>query len=141
MTPPPPVSLAVVGAAHLNADGSNRQFEILLCEPGDPIQLVPEPKNKFDEHAVGVFTGAGAQIGYLSAERAPWIGARMNDCDVIAVFQRQADFGAWIRVTFDGTPPALTPAMLIAKDDDEEPAWGDQADEPDFYPDEIWDED
>lgn len=139
MSQSPPLSLAVVGAAHLNADGSNRQFEILLCEPGDPIELVPEPKNKFDEHAIAVFTATGAQIGYLSAERAPWIGARLKECDVVAVFQRQAEFGAWIRVTFDGSTPVLTPAMLIAKD--EEPTWGDQVGEPDFYPDEIWPDD
>jgi hypothetical protein len=41
--------------------------------------------------------------------------------------------------SFDGEPSVLTPGMLIAKDE-EAPTWGEQPGEPDFYPDEIWDE-
>lgn len=133
------MSLAVVGAAYLNDDGSNRQFEILICAPGEPVDLVPEPKNKHDEHAVAVYSCRRVQIGFLSAERAPRIGALMAEREVSAVFQRHAEFGAWIRVTFDGSPPSLTPAMLEAPA--EEQTWGDHYGEPDFYPDEIWPDD
>lgn len=44
---------------------------MMLCEPGDPIELCREPKNKHDKHAVAVFTDRGTQLGYLTAERAP----------------------------------------------------------------------
>lgn len=126
-----------MGAAFPSADGSNRQFEILLCKPGEPMDLVPEPKNKFDEHAIAVYSCRGMQIGYLSAERASRVGALLAEYEVHAVFQRKADFGAWIRVSFDGSVPVLTDAMLVGKQD--EPTTP-QLVEPDFYPDECWDE-
>ena len=47
-----------------------------------------------------------------------------------AVFQCQAEFGARIRVAFDGEEPVLPPA----------PAEGRDA-EPDWYPDEIYPDD
>lgn len=138
--PPSAMSLAVDGAKHKNADGSNRELEIEACTPGELVELLLEPENEFDKHAIAVFSERGVQLGYLSAERAPRIGGFMTEHEVIAVFQRVSEFGAWIRVSFDGVPPVLTPTMLIAKD--EEPSsWGEQQGEPDFYPDEIWPDD
>lgn len=130
------MSLAVVGAAHKNADGSDRELEIENCIAGEQVILVPEPENEFDAHAIAVWSLREVQIGYLSAERAPRIGGFLAEHDVVAVFQRPSEFGAWIRVAFDGTVPVLTDAMLVARD--EEPGWADQVGEPDFYPDEIW---
>lgn len=49
---PSELSLSVVGAAHANPDGSNRRFEILLCVPGEAVELVPEPTNKADPRAM-----------------------------------------------------------------------------------------
>jgi hypothetical protein len=138
--PPAAMSLAVVGAKHKNADGSDRELEIEACAPGEPVELVPEPENEHDPHAIAVFSERGVQLGYISAERAPRIGSFMAEHDIIAVFQRPSEFGAWIRASFDGEPPVLTPAMLIAKDE-EPPSWGEQHGEPDFYPDEIWPDD
>jgi hypothetical protein len=138
MNAPPTMSLAVVGAAFPNADGSNRQFEVLLCQAGEPVTLVPEPGNKKDRHAIAVYSVRDVQIGYVSAERAPRVGALMASHDAQAVFQRKADFGAWIRVSFDGEPPQLTASMVVEPDEPELPV----ADpEPDFYPDEIWPDD
>lgn len=137
MAKPPTISLAVVGAAFPSADGSNRQFEILLCKPGEPVEPVPEPKNKFDEHAVAVYSCRAVQIGYVSAERASRIGALLAEHEVHAVFQRRSDFGAWIRVSFDGAPPMLTEAMLVEKHDEPAPI---SQDDPDFYPDECGDD-
>ena len=128
-----------MGAAFPSADGSNRQFEILLCTPGEAVELLPEPKNKFDEHAVAVYSCRNVQIGYLSAERASRIGALLGEHEVYAVFQRKADFGAWIRVSFDGSTPKLTDAMLLASD-----SLGSAIQDEDdtgFYPDECWDDD
>ena len=120
----PDMSLAVVGALHENKDRSNRLFEIALCEPGEAIELVPEPDNKFDPSAIAVFSARGTQIGYLSAERCGWIGSRMAQGDDIrAVFQEGNPGGAVIRVGFSGEAPVLpvkrqSEAPVQAIDDD-----------------------
>jgi hypothetical protein len=107
---PSELSLSVVGAAHANADGSNRRFEILLCVPGEPVELVPEPTNKADPHAIAVLSSRGVQIGYVTAERAPWIGSKMAaGADLRAVFQRATDYGALVRVNLVGAEPVLPP--------------------------------
>jgi hypothetical protein len=106
----PDMSLAVVGALHSNADGSNRQFEIAMCNPGEPVRLVPEPRNKFDPSAVAVFSARELQIGYVSAERCAWIGSKINQGeDVRAIFQRATSTGAVIRISFSGKDPILPP--------------------------------
>ena len=111
----PALSLAVVGAAFANADGSDREEEIARCVPGELAELRPEPENKRDKLAIAVFSARGIQIGYLKAERAPRIGQIMREGrEVRAVFQRPAEFGAWIRVAFDGEEPVL-PAVAADK--------------------------
>lgn len=105
---PQELSLAVVGALHPNADGSNRQFEIRMLNPGDPISLVPEPSNKADPSAVAVFSVRGIQLGYLSAERCGWIGGKIRQGqDLRAIFQSASRDGAVIRVHLDGGVPSL----------------------------------
>ena len=66
-------------------------------------------------------------MGYLSAERAPWIGAMIrNGREIACVFQQSTPHGAVIRVAFDGAAPVLpTPRNP-------------QPQEPDFYPDDIY---
>lgn len=120
------LSLAVVGISHPNKRGVPRRFELLQCSPGEAIELRPEPKNKHDEYAVAVFSARGVQLGYLSAERAPWIkGIMGRGVEVQAIYQGQAEHCAWIRVAFDGEVPTLPPARIeVAADADG------------FYPDE-----
>ena len=131
----PAMSLAVVGVRHANADKSksNRRFEILLCSPGEPVELPPEPRNKADPRAVAVFSVRGVQIGYLTAERCGRIGALITEGrELRAVFQAEADHGAWIRVAFDGAEPVL-PAPR-----EEPPDTGDEDGGQDFWPDPEW---
>ena len=119
------LTLAVVGIDHPNADRSrsSRRFELLQCDPGELVELRAEPRNTHDRHAVAVWSVRGVQIGYLTAERAPWIGRRLAAEDTVAVFQRLDRSAAYIRVRFGGDPPTL-------------PAANSPADaEPDFYPD------
>ncbi|AMK26619.1 HIRAN domain-containing protein (plasmid) [Sphingobium sp. SJ10-10] len=107
---PQELSLAVVGALYPNNDGSNRQFEIRMLNPGDAISLLPEPANRLDSSAVAVFSFRGFQIGYLSAERCGWIGAKIQQGqDVRAIFQAPTNDGAIIRVHLDGGTPTLPP--------------------------------
>ncbi|MDP5279927.1 HIRAN domain-containing protein [Sphingomonas sp. DG1-23] len=106
--PLPDQSLAVVGADYPNKQGPGRRFELNICRPGEPIELRPEPKNPKDENAVAVYSARGVQLGYLTAERAPWIGGMLKQGrEVRAIFQRQTGFGAWIRIAFDGEAPVL----------------------------------
>jgi hypothetical protein len=67
------------------------------------------------------------QIGYLTAERAPYIG-RMLDRgrELIGIFQELGTRSAVIRVAFDGAIPALPSPQDTA----EAPA--------DFWPDEEY---
>lgn len=120
---PRELSLAVVGAIHPNADGSNRLFEIALMAPGDPVHLRPEPTNKADPSAVAVLSARGIQIGYLSAERCGWIGGKIKQgADVVAIFQAKTRGGAVIRANLDGDPPTLpvgkTPASIQSHADE-----------------------
>ena len=126
------LTLAVVGIDFPNADGSNRRSEALMTPPGEPVELVPEPKNRHDGNAIAVVGPRGVQIGYLSAERAPYIGGRMQRGeDVAAIFQGMDGAAAYVRVRFGGEVPTLP--VSTAKP----PVRRSQPYDPDaFYPDE-----
>jgi hypothetical protein len=127
------LSLHVVGADHPNRGGGNRRFEILLCSPGEAVALVPEPRNPVDPNAVMVVSVRGVQIGYLTADRAVWIGGMLRSGrEVTAMFQQATPMGAAIRVAFDGAVPVLPGA--VAEEDDPTPEWW-----PDDLPSEDWD--
>jgi hypothetical protein len=115
---PRQLSVAIVGANYPNADGGNRRSEIAFCDPGEPLTLVPEPKNEHDEHAIAVFSARGFQIGYVSSQRAVYLKKLMRDGhEVEAVFQEIAPYGAIARVGVDCVPTLpLTPDQ-----DDDEP--------------------
>lgn len=134
------LSLAVVGIDFDNPgkDAVGRRFEIAMCSPGEPVELRPEPTNKHDPRAVAVYSFRGIQIGYLTAERCGWIGAKIrNGEDVVAIFQEVASSAAIIRVRFDGQQPTLPPPRAPEDDgidhdmvdddfepDPEGPDWG-----------------
>lgn len=127
------LSLSVVGADHPNRRGPGRRFAIALCQPGEPVELIREPRNPADARAVAVMSGKGVQLGYLSAERCAWIGGMLDKGrELRAIFQCKAQWGAVIRVAFDGEVPELPPAR---------PSGSTAAEPPDFYPDEIWPDD
>ncbi|MEJ6008657.1 HIRAN domain-containing protein [Novosphingobium aquae] len=124
------MSLAVVGGRFLNANGSSRQFETMLCDPGERVDLRPEPKNPHDPRAVAVFSARGQQIGYLTAERCGRIGALIQSGrEWRAVFQAPTNFGAWIRIAFDGEEPVVTGELP-----------GLETSERDWWPDDAWPE-
>jgi hypothetical protein len=128
------LTLAVVGIDFPNTDKSksNRRMELMLCVPGDPVDLRREPKNPHDANAVAVFSGRGVQMGYLSAERAPLIGRRMQQEEHLAVFQALTGSMGYVRIRFGGGAPTLP-----APGDAETPAPNRTATfDPDaFYPD------
>ncbi len=131
------LSLAVVGADHANKRGPTRRFEIAITKPGEPIELRPEPKNPADEHAIAVYSPKGVQLGYLTAERAPWIGGMIrNGREIDAIFQSAATFGCWVRIAFDGERAVLPPAREREDVEPDDAGDGDSG----FWPDEVYDE-
>ena len=56
----------LAGEAQTNADGSSRQSELLICEPGEAVALRREPDNVYDANAISVFSVRGVCIGYLA---------------------------------------------------------------------------
>ena len=102
------LTLAVVGIDFPNADGSNRRSEAMMTLPGEPVALAPEPKNRHDANAIAVKSPRGVQIGYLSAERAPYVGSRIARGEAVeAIFQGLDGGSAYIRVRFGGGVPTL----------------------------------
>ncbi|WCT73957.1 HIRAN domain-containing protein [Sphingomonas naphthae] len=129
MVAPTSLSLAVVGVKYDAKRGPTRRFAIELCRPGDPVELVPEPKNPEDQYAVTVLNGQGMMMGYITAERAPLVSGLIGrGAPVKAIFQAQTVWGAIIRATFDGNEPDLPPEFI-----DESPVDEDSG----FYPDWI----
>lgn len=123
------LSLAVVGADYPNKRGPGRRFEIQLCRPGEPVSLIPEPKNPADPRAVAVYSCRQVQIGYLTAERCGWIGRMLGDGrEVRAIFQSATSAGAIIRAALDGEEPNLPEARAVPDPDDDDGFF------PDFIP-------
>lgn len=131
------MSLAVVGIGFDNKSGPTRQFEISMCQPGELVKLVPEPRNPADRNAIAVYSVRDIQIGYLRAERAPMIGAAMRRGVVEAIFQQKEEWGATIRAHLDGTTPELpTPSERRA-----EATVSGLDGEAEWFPDESWPDD
>jgi hypothetical protein len=129
------MSLAVVGADFLNKRGPTRRFEIRLCKPGEPVKLVPEPKNPADPLAIAVLSCRDIQMGYVRAERAQFIGTAMRRAGVKAIFQRAEPFGCTIRVSLDGSEPILPPDDTESHAADWPPP---MSDDPEWIPDHLW---
>lgn len=131
------LTLAIVGVDYPNKRGPGRRFELQLCAPGEAIDLVPEPHNPADEYAVAVYSCRGVQLGYITAERAPWIGAQIRaGRECLAIFQGMTERAGWLRLAFDGAQPTLpTPPPAIDDDhrSDADPASG-------FYADPVYDD-
>lgn len=127
------LSVAIVGANYPNADGGNRRSEIAFCDPGEAMDLRPEPKNPHDEHAIAAFSARGFQIGYVASERAVLLGGLMRDGHIItAIFQDVAPWGAIARIGVDCAP--ILPPAADRDDQDDKPLVDDDFG---FWPDDI----
>ncbi|WP_235535063.1 HIRAN domain-containing protein [Sphingomonas sp. Leaf339] len=129
------MTLSIAGLDFPNTDGGNRRSEAMMTLPGDPVTLMTEPRNRHDRNAVAIVAASGMKLGYVSAERAPYIGGRIHRGEeVVAIFQGMHGGGAYIRVRFGGGQPTLPPAAA--------PSYSSTRDETDgFYPDEegpVW---
>lgn len=108
-------SLPGAGERHLNADGSSRQEELALCVPGEPVRLVREPSNPYDHMAVAIISARGVCIGYLSRDRAVWVGSKIDrGYDVRAMVERVkgadlegAALGIVVRINMEGEEPEM----------------------------------
>jgi hypothetical protein len=120
-----PLSLAVVGVDFPNKKGPTRRFEVEICQPGEPVEIKPEPSNRFDENAVAVFSCRGIQIGYLPSERAAYISLLFRrGVEIRAIFQERTSWGAAVRLAFEGEEPQLPPKR---EDDSGSDWWPDES--------------
>lgn len=130
------ISLAVVGVGFDNKSGPSRRFEVAMCKPGEPVTLIPEPKNPADPRAIAVYSLRGIQLGYLKAERAAFIGAAIRRGIVNAIFQQAEEWGATIRAHLDGSEPTLP---LVSEQSHGKSVIRNT--EQDWWPDEEWPDD
>ncbi|WP_337587815.1 HIRAN domain-containing protein [Sphingomonas phyllosphaerae] len=136
-------TVSIVGIDFPNEDRakSNRRSELLMLPPGVPMELRPEPRNRHDPQAIAVFSPAGVQVGYITAERAPWMGSRIrNGEDVRAIYQGLVGSSGYLRVRVGGGDPSLPPVAFAPEKprdpqelaeagdgfwpDDDGPEWG-----------------
>ena len=119
-------SLAVVGLPYPNKRGVSRRFEAEACAPGEPFELRPEPENKHDRWAVAAYSARGVKVGYVTAEKAAWIGGMIRDGrEIAAVFQGVRTNTAWLRVAFDGEVPIIPEQRAASAPPDESGFWPD----------------
>lgn len=45
-------------------------YDISGCHVGDPVDLIPEPKNRHDHHAIKVVSARGQKLRYIPAHLA-----------------------------------------------------------------------
>lgn len=62
------ILIGVRGESFANDDGSSRQDIIRTLRVATPMQLVADPLNPADRHAVKVLTPHGQQIGFLPSD-------------------------------------------------------------------------
>ncbi|MGD0752916.1 MAG: HIRAN domain-containing protein [Anaerolineales bacterium] len=69
----------IVGVDRKNDDGSDRQTLIKRnAKPGQYLKLKPEPDNKYDPNAIGVWWG-DVQFGYISSDLAKDLKRRIDE--------------------------------------------------------------
>jgi HIRAN domain len=65
-------------------------YDISHCLDRDPVELVPEPNNEFDPHAIRVDAVTGETLGYLPADYAAVMDAREWSASISAVVPHPA---------------------------------------------------
>jgi hypothetical protein len=104
--------LDVEGEAQVNSDGVNRQYELLRCEPGEPVTLRRDQRNPFDPNTILVVSARGVPIGRLTSQYAAML-APLLDRDrpyrarlhcLRGGVPGYPDYGARISVAWDGRP-------------------------------------
>ena len=73
----PVIYTKIAGTRYKNDDGSERQNFIAEAQVGEPLMLVPQLDNPFDEDAVKVLRLNGQQLGFLNTDLAMEIKSRL----------------------------------------------------------------
>ena len=96
----------IAGVSFKNKDKTSRQTVVKGLEPGQPLILKREKRNKYDKNAVAVHT-TERQAGYLPRHAAATVAPVMDhkvkvQCHVVS--KGPADNGMWgatVRVSWD----------------------------------------
>ena len=85
----------VAGVTFCNPDGTRRQDIIRDCSQGERLELIREPDNRHDSHAIAVRRKkSGEQLGYISSDLAFRMADEIDSGD---------RFVAWISEITGGT--------------------------------------
>lgn len=68
----------LVGEGQDNLDGSSRQGELSRLVSGEPVNLVREPGNPYDENAILVTSSRGVGIGYIPRPEAQKLASHLD---------------------------------------------------------------
>lgn len=75
-----------------------------MIEPGQKVQLVPEPDNKYDKNAIQIYISDNDRLGYIPKETAPiiheeWSKQRILKVEVAEITGKgKANLGANLKV-------------------------------------------
>jgi hypothetical protein len=104
------ISIFLAGASYPNERGPSRRFEIAICQPGEAVELRPEPNNPADARAIAIYSQRNVKMGYVPAERAALIGTYLRRGRITdAQFQCATKAGGYIRLALDGALIVLPP--------------------------------
>ncbi len=101
------LSVVVVGAEDSSSRAASRRAVIANCRPGDTLELRRERHSFGGHRAVGIYSSEGEQIGYVWPEFAERVIGQVAVAR--AIFESREPWGAIVRVTLDGSNPALPP--------------------------------
>lgn len=97
----------LTGERFANADGSDRQAQIVLLAIGEPLSLERELENPHDPNAIKVMSADGGQLGYVAREGARWLAVQMDGGATVEaavddiVEQDDGAFGIVIRLAIE----------------------------------------
>lgn len=89
----------VASVSYENPDGTSRQRSIKKCGPRERLVIAHEDDNPYDSNALAVRRQSGEQIGYIGAELAAEIVARIAKGYLYAVFVNEITGGTATRST------------------------------------------
>ncbi len=104
----------IAGLRYRGPDGTNRGRYCRRLGAGDPLALIPEPENTYDQNAVAV-KHEGHHLGYIPA-RHHWVAAAIEEDRKLSCVVTRIEEEGWFfrRASFVGVQISVNDAKDIA---------------------------